>query len=128
MAKKAVKLDPGDGLIVSEVGSCAFERHARVKRYIEIVSATRRKYVPPPSWHAGAAYIELFCGPGRSLITGTESIIDGSPLVAFKAAQATVPFTELHLNDADARYSAAVDARIRKLGGAPVCYCDPADV
>jgi three-Cys-motif partner protein len=117
MAKKTVKLDPGDSLIVSEVGPWASEKHARVKRYIEIASATRKKYVPPPSWHAGAAYIELFSGPGRSLIRGTKRIIDGSPLVAFNAAQATVPFTEMHLNDFDAGNSSAVDARIRALGG-----------
>jgi len=84
--------------------------------------------VPPPSWHAGAAYIELFSGPGRSLIRGTKRIIDGSPLVAFKAAEASVPFTEMHFNDFDAQKSSAVDARIRALGGAPICYSDPADV
>jgi three-Cys-motif partner protein len=99
-----------------------------VKRYIEAASATRRKYVPPPSWHAGATYIELFSGPGRSLIKGTKRIIDGSPVVAFNAAKATVPFTAMHLNDADAQNSSAVDARIRALGGAAVCYSDPADV
>ena len=128
MAKKAIKLDPGDSLIVSEVGPWASEKHARVKRYIEIASATRKKYVPPPSWHAGAAYIELFSDPGRSLIRGTKRIIDGSPLVAFKAAQASVPFTKMHLNDFDAQKSSAVDARIRALGGTPICYSDPADV
>jgi hypothetical protein len=43
MVKKVLKLDPGDGLIVSEVGPWASEKHARVKRYIEIASATRKK-------------------------------------------------------------------------------------
>jgi three-Cys-motif partner protein len=128
MVEKPVKFDPADNLIVSEVGSWATEKHARVQRYIEIASATRKKYVPPPAWHAGAAYIELFSGPGRSLIRGTKRIIDGSPLVAFNAAQDTVPFTEMHLNDFDAGNSSAVDARIRALGGAAICYSDPADV
>jgi three-Cys-motif partner protein len=128
LVKRPPIFDPDDRLIVSEVGPWASEKHARVQRYIEISSATRKKYVPPPSWHAGAAYIELFSGPGRSLIRGTKRIIDGSPLVAFNAAQATVPFTEMHLNDFDAGNSSAVDARIRALGGAPICYSDPADV
>jgi three-Cys-motif partner protein len=128
MAKKPIVLDRADGLIVDEVGEWASEKHARVQAYIKIASATRRKYVPPPSWHAGAAYIELFSGPGRSLIKDTKRIIDGSPLVAFKAAQASVPFTEMHLNDFDAQKSSAVSARIRALGGAPICYSDPADV
>src|ERR1700759_912580 len=65
MAKKEVKLDPDDRLGVSEVGPWASEKHARLQAYIEISGAARRKYIPPPSWHAGAAYIELFSGPGR---------------------------------------------------------------
>jgi three-Cys-motif partner protein len=126
---KAIKTDPSDGLIVSEVGEWASEKHARVSRYIEIASAVRAGYVPPPSWRAGAAYIELFSGPGRSLIRKTSRIIDGSPLVAYNAAQASgVPFTEIHLNDSNPAMSAAVDQRIRGLGGAAVCYDDPADV
>ncbi|SCB39525.1 three-Cys-motif partner protein [Bradyrhizobium yuanmingense] len=128
MAKKEVKIDPDDGLKVSEVGPWATEKHARVRQYIEISSAARKKYIPPPAWHAGAAYIELFSGPGRSLINGTKRIIDGSPLVAYRAAQQTVPFTEMHLNDLDPSNSAAVEKRLRALGGGPVCYSDPADV
>lgn len=128
MAKKEVKLDPDDRLVVSEVGPWASEKHARLQSYIEISGGARRKYIPPPSWHAGAAYIELFSGPGRSLIRDTNRIIDGSPLVAHRAAQQTVPFTEMHLNDADPSMSSAVDARLRALGVVPVCYSDPADV
>ncbi len=130
MAKKtAIKTDPADGLIVSEVGEWASEKHARVSRYIEIASVVRAGYVPPPKWHAGAAYIELFSGPGRSLIRKTNRIIDGSPLVAFNAAQASgVPFTEMHLNDFDPAKSSAVNTRLLALGGAPICYSDRANV
>jgi three-Cys-motif partner protein len=129
MAKKSIVLDPDDSLIVSEVGEWAPEKHARVKRYIEIASGARAMYVPPPSWRGGASYIELFCGPGRSVIRGTKRFIDGSPLVAYKAALASgVPFTEIHLNDSDAANSIAVEKRIRALGGVPVCYNDPADL
>jgi len=128
MAKPPIILDQADGLIVDEVGKWAREKHARVKAYIEIASATRAKYVPPPSWRGGACYIELFSGPGRSSIRNTKQIIDGSPLVAFKAAQASVSFTEMHLNDFDSAKAAAVDARLRALGGNPVCYNDRADV
>ena len=72
---------------------------------------------------------KLLSGPGRSLIRGTNRIIDGSPLVAYKAAQLSgVPFTAIHLNDFDRQNSSAVDARIRALGGAAICYSHPADV
>jgi three-Cys-motif partner protein len=129
MAKKPVVLDPADNLIVDEVGEWALKKHACVRRYIEIASATRTKYVPPPSWRAGATYIELFCGPGRSLIRDTTRIIDGSPLVAYKAAQASgVPFTQIHLNDADPARSAAVEKRLGALGSAPICCSHPASL
>jgi three-Cys-motif partner protein len=127
MAKKQT-IDPTDGLVVSEVGEWASEKHARVQRYIEIASKARAMYVPPPAWRGGAGYIELFSGPGRSVIRGTKRLIDGSPLVAYKAAQGSgVPFTEIHINDSDPAMSAAVDRRIRALGGAAVCYNDPAN-
>jgi three-Cys-motif partner protein len=127
MAKKLILLDPTDGLMIDDVGKWASEKHARVQAYIKIASATRAKYLPPPSWRAGASYIELFSGPGRSLVRGTKRIIDGSPLVACKAAQLSgAPFTAIHLNDFDAAKSAAVEQRIRALGGAPICYNDSA--
>jgi three-Cys-motif partner protein len=88
----------------------------------------RDSKVPPPSWRGGASYIELFSGPGHSFVREAKQIIDGSPLVAFKAAQASVPFTEMHLNDFDATKSAAVDARLRALGGAPISYSNLANV
>ena len=129
MAKKSIILDPDDGLIASEVGKWAPEKHARVQRYIEIASAVRAGYVPPPSWHAGASYIELFSGPGRSLIRRTKQFIDGSPIIAYKAAQASgIPFTEMHLNDFDPVKLAAVEKRIHALGGAPICYNEAANV
>lgn len=107
MASKTAISDPADGLIIDEVGGWAPKKHARVSRYIEIASAVRAMYVPPPSWRAGASYIELFSGPGRSLNRATRRIVDGSPLVAYKAGRASgVPFTEMHLNDYDAVKSA----------------------
>jgi three-Cys-motif partner protein len=109
MAKKAIILDPTDGLLVSEVGKWAPKKHARVQRYIEIASAVRAGFLPPPSWHAGASYIELFSGPGRSVIRRTKQFIDGSPVIAYKAAlESGVPFTEMHLNDFDSAKSAGL--------------------
>ncbi|MBV8918112.1 three-Cys-motif partner protein TcmP [Bradyrhizobium sp.] len=126
---KVKKIDPVDGLVISEVGEWAPEKHARVSRYIEIASVVRKEYRPPPEWRAGAAYIELFSGPGRSLIRGTSRIIDGSPLIAFKSAQASgVPFTEMHRNDANPEMAAAVGRRVKALGFDATWYAESADV
>jgi three-Cys-motif partner protein len=128
MAKKPIELDPADGLVVDVVGEWALEKHERLKRYIDIASGARAKFAPPRG-SGGASYIELFSGPGRSRIRDTSRIIDGSPLVAYKAAYGSkVRFSEIHLNDIDEAKSAAVDVRIRSLGGVATCYDDAADI
>ena len=66
--------------------------------------------------------------PAVLLIRDTKRIIDGSPLVAYKAAQATACPSRKCISTISMRKIVAVGARIRALGGAPICYSDPADV
>lgn len=82
----------------------------------------------PPKGTGGASYIELFSASGRSRIEGTSTFIDGSPLVAYKAARDSgVKFSDLYFNDIDAAKAQALDARIRGLGGAAVVHNKPAN-
>jgi three-Cys-motif partner protein len=128
MAKKAITVDPADELIVGEVGPWAAEKHERLRKYIDASSGARAKYLPPPQWRAGTSYIELYSGAGRSLIKDTTDIIDGSPLVAYKAALASgAHFSDLHFADLDRRNSDALARRIKTLGGASNSYTGPAD-
>ena len=128
MAKKLIKLDPADGLIVGEVGPWATEKHERLRKYIQASHGARAKYLPPAGT-GGASYIELYSGAGRSLIKDTSQIIDGSALVAYKAARASGDrFSELHLSDLEPRYSDALAQRIKALGGAASSYFGPANV
>ena len=127
MAKKAVKLDPDDGLIVGEVGPWATEKHDRLRKYIEASRGARAKFLRP-NGTGGASYIELYAGAGRSLITDTNQIIDGSAVVAFKAGQASGhPFSEMHLSDLEAQNSSALAQRIKALGGAATTYVGDAN-
>jgi three-Cys-motif partner protein len=127
MARKAVALDPADGLIVGEVGPWASEKHERLRKYVEASSGARAKFLPPRGT-GGASYIELYSGAGRSLIRDTKTIIDGSALVAYKAARASgTPFSELHLSDLEQRNTDALAQRIKKLGKAASSYVGPAD-
>jgi hypothetical protein len=64
-----------DGLPLDEVGAWAKEKHTRLRKYVDISSATRRKWTQGPG---GATYIDLFCGSGRSIIRDTQEKIDGS--------------------------------------------------
>lgn len=128
MAKKAVKLDPDDGLIVGEVGPWAKEKHDRLRRYIDAARGARAKFLPPKGT-AGASYIELYLGAGRSVIKDTNQFIGGSAVVAFNAGRASGhPFSEMHLSDLEAQNSAAVVQRIKALGGAPTSYVGQASV
>ncbi len=128
MAKKAITVDPADGLIIGEVGPWAVEKHDRLRKYIDASSGARANYLPPPKWRAGASYIELYSGAGRSLIKDTKKIIDGSPLVAYKAAaDSGTQFSDLHFADLDPRNSDALAQRIMALGGAVNSYAGPAN-
>jgi three-Cys-motif partner protein len=121
-----VEIDPIDGLMVDVVGPWASEKHRRLSEYIKLARGARASFVPPRGT-GGASYIELFSASGRSLIEGTSTYIDGSPLVAYKAAQTSgVRFSDLHFNDIEPTKTQALDTRIRALGGAAVVHNKPA--
>jgi hypothetical protein len=69
-----------DKLPLSEVGEWALEKHERLRRYVSVTRAVRKKWLTPmrPGLvSTGATYIDLFCGPGRSRIRDTDRVIDG---------------------------------------------------
>jgi hypothetical protein len=65
-------------------------------KYVDAYRSARAMFLPPKGT-GGAAYIELFSSPGRSLVDDAGYFIDGSPLVAFRTAQRSgTKFSELH--------------------------------
>jgi three-Cys-motif partner protein len=69
---------------------------------------------------SGAAYIDVFCGPGRSKIRTTGQFIDGSPVAAFNKAKGSLaPFTSINISDADPELLATAERRLTALA-APV--------
>jgi three-Cys-motif partner protein len=114
-----------DGLLLDEVGPWAKEKHERLRRYVDISRAARRKFV---DGSGGATYIDLFCGSGRAIIRDTGERVDGSPLVAFKSARdGGVPFSEIHLADLSEESCRAAAERIRAAGGMATTEYGPAD-
>ncbi len=97
-----------DGHPVQCVGAWALDKHHYVGRYIGATRAARKKFLPPAG-SGGAAYIDLFAGPGRARINDTGQVVDGSPLLALAHTEA--PFTQLVLCDLDADNVAALQAR-----------------
>jgi three-Cys-motif partner protein len=125
VAKKAI--DPSDGLVTDVVGPWAAEKHERLKKYIDAYRSARSMFLPPKGT-GGAAYVDLFSGPGRSQLEDTAQFIDGSPLVAYKAArQSGTRFSDLHFNDIDAANMDALKKRISVLGGTANFHNEAAD-
>jgi three-Cys-motif partner protein len=103
------------GLLVENVGPWASDKLKILTDYIQASGAARRRYLG-----TGAAYIDVFCGPGRSQIRTTGQFIDGSPVAAFKKANGSLaPFTSINISDADPELLATAEKRLLVLG-APV--------
>ena len=117
--------DPGDGLPLTCVGPWAEEKHARVRKYVDISRAVRKKFV---TGKGGATYIDLFCGPGRARIRGTNQVIDGSCLVAAREAiSGGTAFSEVYVADVNEPFANAASARLRQLGISAHKYTGPAE-
>lgn len=104
--------DPADGLPVQCVGDWAEEKkHDILRKFIEATCEARAMFLPPRG-PGGAAFIDLFAGPGRARVRSTGAIVDGSPLIAVKHSAA--PFTKVILCDLNA---ANIDALRRRTRG-----------
>jgi three-Cys-motif partner protein len=122
----AKAIDPSDGLITDIVGPWAAEKHERLRKYVDSYRSARAMFLPPKGT-GGAAYIELFSGPGRSLVDPGGYFIDGSPLVAYEAARRSgAKFSELYFNDIDPENIAALKQRLARQGGAAQFYNEAA--
>jgi three-Cys-motif partner protein len=101
------------GLWVENVGPWAKEKLKILTDYIQISSAARNKF-------AHRAFIDVFCGPGKSRIRDTGELIDGSPVAAFQqGVRGKAPFSGVYVSDYDSELLASAAARLGNLG-APV--------
>ena len=114
--------DPADGLPVQCVGEWAEEKkHLILRNFIQATEKARAKFIPPRG-RGGAAFIDLFAGPGRARVRSTGAVVDGSPLIAVKHSAA--PFTNVILCDLN---EANVEALRRRTQGDPRVEVVPGD-
>ncbi len=78
-----------DGLPARETGPWVHDKKYYLERYLTIST----KGVGP-KWKGKLAYVDLFSGPGRSIIRGSGEEVDGSPLVALKCSFASYVFVD----------------------------------
>ncbi|MGH6788086.1 MAG: three-Cys-motif partner protein TcmP [Pseudolabrys sp.] len=115
-----------DGLPLDEVGIWAKDKHDRLRKYLDISRAARRKFVQRIG---GATYIDLYCGTGRAAVRESGEVIDGSPLVAFKCAkEGGVAFSECYIADTDQEKCNVCARRIASAGGRALEVVGPAEI
>lgn len=101
------------GLSLQCVGAWAQDKHDYLRRYIGATRAVRARYLPPEGT-GGAAFIDLFAGPGRARVRSNGDLIEGSPFLALEHESA--PFTRVVLCELDAGNVAALRARTAGYG------------
>src|SRR5208282_5337950 len=100
-----------DGLIVQKVGRWAVSKLKILADYVYASGGARQKFYGP-----GTGFIDVFSGPGRSLVRGTNQFIDGSPIAAFKRAlESPGRFTSINISDADDELLAAAATRLKAI-------------
>jgi three-Cys-motif partner protein len=103
-----------DGLALQCVGEWARDKHYYLERYINATRQVRAKFLPPKGI-GGAAFIDLFGGPGRCCVRGARpEIIYGSPLIALRHEEA--PFTRVVVCDLDRENVEALRERTQGFG------------
>lgn len=101
------------GLLVEKVGPWARRKIELVTDYV-YASGGARSHWPD------SAYVDVFCGPGRSLIRDTTQFIDGSPVAVFKKANSSAKrFTSINISDANPELLRTAEMRLKTLD-APV--------
>lgn len=104
-----------------EVGDWAENKHSRIRRYVDITRGVRKMFTGPNK--PGTTYIELFSGPGQARLKDKNKVVDGSPVIAVKAAKATgVPFTEVHFGDLNTKYLESLRRKIESDSDAIFTY------
>jgi three-Cys-motif partner protein len=101
-------LEP-DGFPAQGVGEWSPQKHQRLDKVIDATSGPRSRYVPAGPMKGGAAFVDLFAGPGLVRVANRPDVHRGSPLIAL--AHSKAPFTRVVLCDHDGENVAALRAR-----------------
>ena len=79
-----------DGFPARETGAWVLQKNTHIEKYLAaFTKSVSRK------WNGKLAYVDLFAGPGRSLIRDTSEEVDGSPLLALKCNFARYIFVDV---------------------------------
>lgn len=103
-----------DGLLTSRVRDYAQEKYSLVKLYCHLFTTGMRN-----RWDE-LVYLDLFAGPGRGVVEGTNRILPGSPILALDLEH---PFDRYVFCEANAKSMEALRQRVaRDFSGQTVEY------
>lgn len=124
--KEPPVLDPHDGFEVEKVGPWAVDdKHALVKRYVEITYGARRGYIGQGK--AGSCLLDLFCSFGKVVDRKSRVISDGGTLTAWKTSlEKSSPFSKLIVGDLKSERVDVCEQRLRQAGANVVALKGPA--
>ena len=106
---------------VLEVGDWSIEKHQLLRRYVGASWAVRRKWPK-------RGFIDLFCGPGRTRIKGTDIETDGGAVVAWRQARSNlVEFTDVIIGDIDQDSLLSCEKRLVALNAPVTALLGPAE-
>ena len=97
-----------DGLPFQCVGNWATDKHYYLRSYLDATKAARSKFILPHG-DGGAAFIDLFAGPGLACPQEADHFVEGSPLIALHHSHA--PFSRLIFCDIDDQNVQALRSR-----------------
>jgi three-Cys-motif partner protein len=97
-----------DGLPALVFGRWSEEKLGHLREYCITFNKATHK-----NWE-NRVYIDLFCGPGKCLITNSNKEIDGSPLLALNCP---IPFTHYFFNDLNTNFIEVLKERTKGYRG-----------
>ena len=118
--------DPSDGLLAEVVGEWVVnEKHPRLVRYVDASWGARKQFYRPGK----STFIDLFCGPGRVTIRGTNEFYDGGVVAACRQARESgAPYSVVHIGDVNSEYVEICATRLRAMGENVITHCGAAGV
>jgi three-Cys-motif partner protein len=106
---------------VLEVGDWSIEKHQLLRRYVGASWAARRKWPK-------RGFIDLFCGPGRTRIKGSDIETDGGAVVAWRQTKLnSVEFSDVIIGDVDQDSLVSCEKRLLALNAPVTALLGPAE-
>lgn len=79
-----------DGLPARPTGQWVHAKKYYFSRYLDIMT-----HGVGPKWEGNLSYVDLFAGPGRSIVRGTREEVEGSPVLSLQYNFARYVFVDL---------------------------------